>query len=55
MGVLLPFNLIGSIFGRLLMEAHRHQHEQDFLVSGVEKKNPETEDFDSATDHHLIR
>jgi hypothetical protein len=30
--------LIGSIFGRISGERHRHQHEQSFLVGGVEKK-----------------
>ena len=49
-----PFNPIGSIIGRFLVEEHRHQHEQELLVSGVEKKNLETEDFDSAADPHLI-
>ena len=31
--------LIGSIFGRILTDGHRHRREQDLLVSGVEKNN----------------
>jgi hypothetical protein len=34
----LAFILIGSIFRRISGERHRHQHEQAFLVGGVEKK-----------------
>jgi hypothetical protein len=34
----LAFILIGVIFGGISGERHRRQHEQAFLVGGVEKK-----------------
>ena len=36
--------LIGSIFGRISTDEHRHQREQEPLVSGVEKINMVPED-----------
>ena len=40
----LAFYLIGSIFGRISTDEHRHRHEQEPLVSGVEKINMVRED-----------
>ena len=40
----MPFILIGSIFGRISTEGHRHQREQEPLVSGLEKINMARED-----------
>ena len=43
-GQSLAFYLIGSIFGSILTDEHRHQHEQEPLVSGVDKINMVQED-----------
>ena len=49
MDVLLAFYLIGSIIGRFSVEEHRHQREQELLVSGVEEQ-----EVDSDSDLRLI-
>ena len=40
----LAFYLIGSTFERISTDGHRHRHEQECFVSGVEKTNMERED-----------